>query len=410
MSNDEKRDRSLSRRDLLKRAGLAGLAASTGGLVESLPRGSLSVALADDTVEGAIATIYGARAQGMSAGNASFISQYYDPANPALLTFERNRVAYFHNQLGQVWNVAITDYASSVSLQSLTLEGDTAHASLYETTTVTWIPLGGPVQLTQAARNLRTQFPDKFPVPTRPAGNRHTSYLGMPHDITLLRGTKGWYIASDAYNERFPLGASPDYLGQPLSAAQTGSSRATMPKPGKRATSSGMFATDATCIINWTDVQNYAKTWCNTRNSNYCNYTSCGGDCSNFVSQCWTKGSMHWDGTWYCTTNGSCNCGSPSVAQAGSLAFINVNSQWNWLIGSGRGQSEPNQTYLGIGDLINYDWGGDGVFDHASIVSGFDSNYNCLICAHATDECNVPWPDGGAMGYRYAFISSTYNC
>lgn len=100
----------------------------------------------------------------------------------------------------------------------------------------------------------------------------------------------------------------------------------------------------------------------------YCNYNCCGGDCANFVSQCFRAGNQVADGSWK-TFNGACGtCGTTST-NAGTDTWANNGYLRNWVINSGRGQAQSGINPLAVGDIVNYDWDGNGTYDHVTIVA-----------------------------------------
>jgi len=85
----------LPRRELLRLAGLSGLAVATAGLVGPRPLIALADSTQDDTPEGFLAATYAKRAQAMTTGDTNLLDQIYDPTNAALLAFEKERARFF---------------------------------------------------------------------------------------------------------------------------------------------------------------------------------------------------------------------------------------------------------------------------------------------------------------------------
>ncbi len=411
MSNDQdihSEATRMSRRDLLRRAALGGLGVATA---TSLGSGMAVPTFADNITGGSIEEFliraYQTRAQVMSSGDSSLLRQLYDPANSSLLAFETARTHYFHRELPALWDASIVGFDSNLSLVSLDIAGSTAIARLYQGLGITWIAHPQPPHiLPPEVVQRRQNEPERFqPTPTGPKGEIRST-LGTRHELHLIQGSSGWRIAHDAYDESSFGARSPDL---------TDTSWAAVGGPGPEAANSTLgpapqVTPSNTCTVDWTAVMNYASQYCCylCRNNGYCDYSQCGGDCTNFVSQCWNAGGMHWDSTWFCTNTGCGACGSGSWAA--SSAWDNVNAQHSWLLNSGRGNDVSSQTYLGFGDVINYDWTGDGIWDHAAIVTGFDANNNALVSAHTNDVCKQPWQLGSAARYRYTTVHNTYNC
>lgn len=128
---------------------------------------------------------------------------------------------------------------------------------------------------------------------------------------------------------------------------------------------------------------NYAKTWALRRNPNYYDFSSLGGDCTNFCSQCLYAGSSIMNYTpvigWYYI---SINNRAP--------AWSGVNEFYNFLInnnGVGPFGEVCNLSDLEVGDFIEL--GNEFGFYHCLFVSGFSGNIP-LVCSHSYDRLNAP--------------------
>ncbi len=130
-----------------------------------------------------------------------------------------------------------------------------------------------------------------------------------------------------------------------------------------------------------------------------------GADCANFVSQGARAGSMPvnlgaWDtGWWYQNKNTS----SPSD-DSYSWSWINVAKQfgfWNGL----RTDWRSSINSIGTGDMVYYDWSGDGVWDHVAMVVGTNSANQKVVDAHTTDYYHTFWKMGySSTQYRFARV------
>jgi len=392
----------LPRRELLRLAGLSGLAVATAGLVGPRPLIALADSTQDDTPEGFLAATYAKRAQAMTTGDTNLLDQIYDPTNAALLAFEKERARFFFAGLGARWRGTILGYTATVSLLDLQVAGTTATAHLYETVGVTWIPQ--PDDVPPAIARRRQGNPAKYVsyVPRGPRGEI-TSGLGTRHAITVVKGTGGWRLLKDAYEEPDLGQISPDLVSGMWAAVQWGGPKG-LATPS--AAPNGAIQPLTQYSYNYTAAKNYALGHCSSYSDSYCNYNPCGGDCANFVSQCLRAGTERTDGSWNTYSGGCSNCGTTS-SNAGTTAWVNNEALQNWVINAGRGQAWGSIYSLGIGDIINYDWDGDGVFDHVAIVT--DAGGSTLVSCHNIDRCNVGWQLGGAAGYQYTEVNSLYN-
>lgn len=135
-------------------------------------------------------------------------------------------------------------------------------------------------------------------------------------------------------------------------------------------------------------VKRYAELWWNRNNPSYPKFEV---DCTNFVSQClhaggvameitaqrnkgwWVQGKTNWSFSW-------------SVAH----------SLMNYLLGSNtkngtRGKLKKSAKELLVGDVICYDWDGNGQFQHNTVVVAKDPNGMPLVNAHTINSRHRYW-------------------
>lgn len=145
----------------------------------------------------------------------------------------------------------------------------------------------------------------------------------------------------------------------------------------------------------------YADQWWNGRNPAFPTVTD---DCTNYISQCLLAGGapMHgcpdrekgwWlrQGTW-------------------SFSFTVAHSMRWYLAGSKKGLTAvqvKSAQALDIGDVICYDFQGDGRFDHTAIVTAKDGS-TPLVNAHTYDAYHRTWDYKDSYAYspnaRYIFF------
>lgn len=154
-------------------------------------------------------------------------------------------------------------------------------------------------------------------------------------------------------------------------------------------------------------AQRYAETWWNKANPAY---TSFEVDCTNYVSQCLVAGGapMNYTGKresgwWYQGMDGGRELWSYSWAVAHSLKSFLASSK------SGlRSEIVHSPRQLTIGDVICYDWDGDGRFQHNTIVTGFDAAGMPLVNAHTIDSRMRYWDYRDSYAWtpntRYSFF------
>ncbi|WP_235793993.1 amidase domain-containing protein [Virgibacillus salidurans] len=129
----------------------------------------------------------------------------------------------------------------------------------------------------------------------------------------------------------------------------------------------------------------YAERWWNSYNPNYRKFDV---DCTNYVSQCLRAGGapmrgapVREQGWWYQDDNWSF-----SWAVAHSMRWYLSGSEEGL-----QGKEVENAEALLPGDIICYDFEGDGRFDHNTIVVAKDSYGMPLVNAHTDNSRNRYW-------------------
>jgi hypothetical protein len=146
----------------------------------------------------------------------------------------------------------------------------------------------------------------------------------------------------------------------------------------------------------------YAEKWWDSYNPKYKKFDV---DCTNFVSQCMHEGGAPMtgfgnqsEGWWYRDDQWSY-----SWAVAHSL-------RW-YLSGSNQGlqaKEVSSAEELELGDIICYDFEGNGRFDHNTIVVSFDANREPLVNAHTYNSRQRYWKYEDSTAYtpdiKYKFF------
>ncbi len=147
----------------------------------------------------------------------------------------------------------------------------------------------------------------------------------------------------------------------------------------------------------------YAEKWWNDYNPAFRAFPV---DCSNFVSQCLWAGSFPMvggarrdQGWWYRGNGGPRDTWSYSWAVAHSL-------RW-YLAGSPLVQAAASAAELRLGDVISYDFTGDGRWEHSTVVTGFDASGQPLVNAHTSNSRARFWDYRDSPAYtpriKYSF-------
>jgi hypothetical protein len=156
-------------------------------------------------------------------------------------------------------------------------------------------------------------------------------------------------------------------------------------------------------LYNRKKVQDYVNTWWNSFNPGYLFFKE--DDCTNFVSQCLFAGNapMNYTGKrelgwWYQGKSGNQELWSFSWAVADSLRRYLTGGTKDW-----HAEMVDSPLKLTIGDVISYDWDGNGHYQHSAIVTDTDANGMPLVSAHTTNSRHRYWD------YRdsYAWTSLT---
>lgn len=154
-------ERAITRRRLVRLAGLAGFGAAAATVGNPRPTG----VLADATPEAFLADAYRRRIQAMNTGDATVLAGLYDSANPVLTSFEKERARFFHGGLGQRWDGVPLQFDSSVSLISIDATASEVRARIYEWIRVEWVQNVHPIDPIMAS-NIRkdpTRFLSRLP-------------------------------------------------------------------------------------------------------------------------------------------------------------------------------------------------------------------------------------------------------
>nr|WP_263328488.1 amidase domain-containing protein [Neobacillus sp. Marseille-Q6967] len=147
----------------------------------------------------------------------------------------------------------------------------------------------------------------------------------------------------------------------------------------------------------------YAERWWNTYNPAYKKFEN---DCTNYISQCLHAGEAPMRGYpnrgngWWMRNNNW----SYSWAVAHSLRLYLPNSKSGL---KAREVSSPDQLFLG--DIICYDFEGDGRYNHNTIVTGKDAYGMPLVNAHTYNSRMRYWAYEDSSAYtpniKYKFFT-----
>lgn len=193
------------------------------------------------------------------------------------------------------------------------------------------------------------------------------------HQITLKEQNGDWYIEKDMI-----LGMEePDAFRQQETAGDEDKNDYEIDMP-----------LDAWGSYNRAKVKRYAELWWNRNNPSYPKFEV---DCTNFVSQClhagglemeftgqknkgwWVQGKSNWSYSW-------------SVAHSLMTYLLGSNTKL-----SAKGELKKSASELMVGDVICYDWDGNGHFQHNTVVVAKDPNGMPLVNAHTINSRHRYW-------------------
>lgn len=157
----------------------------------------------------------------------------------------------------------------------------------------------------------------------------------------------------------------------------------------------------------------YAEAWWNSHNPQFRAFEL---DCTNYVSQCLYAGGAPMTGMgnrergwWYKGSGGESDSWSYSWAVAHSLRWYLATSTQGL-----RAEERARAEDLEPGDVICYDFDGDGRWQHNAIVVAFDSAGQPLVNAHTANVRHKYWDYSHSyaytekIAYKFFHIADTF--
>jgi hypothetical protein len=247
-----------------------------------------------------------------------------------------------------------------------------------------------------------------------------SSMRNLHHRIGLQKHNGVWQIVSDDYE---------DYLWRLIKA--TGLTKDTY----LRSTTESQIMSDAvigdleptdecnlqednsTYAYNRQGAVDYANQWALSRNPDYYDFTNEGGDCTNFISQ-----AIHEGGSALMTGDDWPTYGwyyndkyDKAAAWTGASQFFDfvVPGYSVWDAGPEGCELDKSQgLYQALeGDIIQYDWTNDGIWDHSVIIMHAvksPPDWNLYVDSHSPDHFSYVYTsfiyDYPGMNYRFIRI------
>lgn len=203
--------------------------------------------------------------------------------------------------------------------------------------------------------------------------------------LTLLRDNGNWsitrvdiHVAERHPHTGLPYTAQDAYLEIPRAGARPYLNREVL----------GYGGQSRAKVYNRGEAAAYADRWWNSSNPEFHEFAV---DCTNYISQSLFAGGApinytgkRESGWWY--------KGYVGGKEAWSYSWAVANSLERYLSGGGFGTivvDRPQQ--LDLGDVIIYDWDGNGAYEHSTIVTAFDAAGMPLVNAHTTNSKHRYW-------------------
>ena len=241
----------------------------------------------------------------------------------------------------------------------------------------------------------------------------YSSMRNQEHVITLRKVDGVWKIVFDDYEDylwRF-LNATGISMDEFLSSMNIINELPITPSSPNGPTGNCYFSPDESShVYDRSSAVDYAHVWATAAplyNPDYYDFSSEGGDCTNFVSQAIHEGGgglmvgANTEGWYY-----------NSVSDYAS-AWTGVNFFYRFLVpdydkwSAGPEGCSVDKDDAEIGDVIQYDWENDGDWDHSVIiVFSVDMGYgdmDHLVAAHTDDVDNYPF-----LSYFYTYDDMVY--
>ena len=243
-----------------------------------------------------------------------------------------------------------------------------------------------------------------------------SSLRNLKHEITLVKENNEWRIVSDLYGDYLwrllkTTGVSKAEILQQIDQSQIHLLRSE--SSAVQQLTKPILRESILSTYNRSGAVDYAHEWAYDRNTDYYDFSNIGGDCTNFVSQ-----ALHERGGISETASGG-GIGEPgwyyiSVYDR-AAAWTDVNYLYDFLIyghswtGGPEGVEELTESYMYEGDIIQYDWGGDGDWDHSVIVVDsvevYSGYYYPSVAAHSDDVDNYPFSSYDYGDVRFLHIT-----
>ncbi len=222
-------------------------------------------------------------------------------------------------------------------------------------------------------------------------GVNHMEEMVQRERLTLIRDGDDWVIVSVEHlsPEKHPVAAGANAPGGPQDYVYHSHSSSPQPYLNSYILQGG-GAGRKSIKYRREEAAAYADKWWNSSNPEFAEFDV---DCTSYVSQCLFAGDAPINytgkreaGWWYKGYVGGREWWSYSWAVSNALARYLTASTWGI-----RGEIVERPEQLMLGDVIFYDWDGDGSFQHSTVVTAFDAGGQPLVNAHTVSSKHRYW-------------------
>jgi len=254
-------------------------------------------------------------------------------------------------------------------------------------------------------------------------GGKSIEASGVDHQLTLALVDGAWKVTADQSND-VELPATLERAGMPASTVRAAARRVeaiTAPRGGSlvpgtcpdgppplaaRPASDRVKGYIERVVYDRDAAKAYVDRYALDYNKTYRRFSA---DCCNFASQGAWAGHMPmapgaWTIGWWYDKQGT---SSPSDDEY-SWSWISCSKQIAFWVGT-RIDWVSSISGVNRGDVIYYDWTGDGSWDHVAMLAGTNSAGQKVIDAHTTDHYHHFWKLGTASTrYRFGHVRAAW--
>ncbi|WP_019912082.1 amidase domain-containing protein [Paenibacillus sp. HW567] len=331
-------------------------------------------------IESTLNHIFQERAEMLLHPQSEAVNNYYLPDKSSQMALEHERFrAEYVTSWADKRTIKLTSSESGIRIIRQSIIGDMARISLVQSHKVGYV------------------YINKVTMPEQVFG------VGTRHSLTLKKDNGAWKIAREWYLD--PLDEDPRKIAEGPERAASSPKAKLEPGDGKK--------------YKRKRAVQYAHKYAGAAwgagnqhhyNQKYLDYTSKGGDCTNFASQVIGDqeegGGLPIAGGWRYFANSG---GTQTWVQTDAFSNFLIRSGYGKLIAKGDYQhiATPSPKHpegaiaeLQPGDLIGYILRHDDT-DHFSIVVGFDDRGYPLVDSHTADRYRVPFDLGWDRNTKY---------